>query len=108
MTAADLPDRCPTCAGPRLLDHPAGMVMRHRITCPLLAAEDARKVADVDELAGGWWSIQRPATATERTLLGAGADDPLLVILHAITPGVVRRDFEETAPSISTPREDQP
>lgn len=66
--------RCPQCAGERIPEHWAGLVFDHALTCPLLAAEDARKVADRDLTAAGEYS--RPTTDAERTLLAACGGDP--------------------------------
>lgn len=58
---------CPECAGPQMVAHPAGILaIRHSNACQLRAAEDATAANDAqlgDRI--------RPATPTERVLLGA-------------------------------------
>lgn len=102
MTAPVAPV-CPVCAGPRLDPHPAGLVFRHSTACALLAAEDGRKIADLELLAREGWPVSRPATPTERTLLLAAGfdlppDDPAnpaatATTLTRLTPGTVRRTW---------------
>jgi len=61
---------CPECAGPRLPDHPAGLVISHLATCTLGAAEDATKAADHERTAT-MRRYTRLATAAEVTLLAS-------------------------------------
>lgn len=79
---------CPVCQGPQLTEHPGGILeIRHHSQCPLLAAEDATRVADSERALGPIADYERPpsttgprampapftrpATAAERTLLAA-------------------------------------
>jgi len=86
---------CPECAGSRLPDHPAGLlVISHKPTCSLGAAEDARKVADADAVALGYRSGLRDTTTTERVLLAAitgtdPGDVPDVVHMRSIAGGAV-------------------
>lgn len=105
MSTPALPERCPSCAGPLLTDHPGGLVLQHQVTCPLLRGEDATRAADVERIDEAWGPLVRLATATERTLLAADPDLEVTVVVREITPGVLRRDFEEHAP-ITTTEED--
>lgn len=104
--------RCPLCLRERIVKHPSGLVFDHGLACPLLAAEDATKVADVDRLSerrvvGRASRIVRPATDAERTLLTAcGVTLPAeaTTTVEAITAGVLRRtwsgvDLEAPAPT---------
>lgn len=96
MSTPALPERCPSCAGPLLADHPGGLVIQHDLACELLAREDATRAADHQRLDGGWWPIERPATATERRLLAVEADDGLTVTVQHVTQGVLNRTFTTT------------
>jgi hypothetical protein len=90
------PTLCPECAGPSEPDHPAGLLAgwHHHQSCALLALEDARAVADDDQL-DGRTRVTRTATETERTLLAelgfTWTTEPLLTTVKALTPGVRRR-----------------
>jgi hypothetical protein len=82
---------CPECGGAHIPNHPGGpLYFKHAMTCSLLAAEDARAVADKDGPG------ERPATPTERVLLSAlgftVADDASCLV-QWLTPGVRRRTF---------------
>lgn len=83
---------CPECAGERLPRHPAGLVFRHEMRCGLLAAEDARKVADSES---GYH--ERSITPTERLLLAACGGDPSAIpditAVEVTSPGVIRRTW---------------
>lgn len=65
---------CPECSGPQLVDHPGGWLeFQHGAGCPVRDREDATRAADF-ERRDPWFTgvrFQRPATATERQLLGA-------------------------------------
>jgi len=89
---------CPLCGGPRLPDHPGGLVIRHRQRCRHGLAELARQAADADEArtrVGPWL---RPATWTERNLLeSVGVQlsaEPMVEVLY-LTPSVRRRTFTD-------------
>jgi hypothetical protein len=101
---------CPECAGPQIPGHPAGLLaIRHTNACSLRDAEDARQVADSDELyIRGRFS--RPATDTERILLAAvGApteitsDPDLTTAVRPITFSVVGRSWPWTPPVEESP-----
>ncbi len=91
-------------------DHPGGLLeIRHLITCPLLASEDATKAADY-ERADRRMAMVRAATATELLLIeafgyyppdpqitGYDSDDhpvrePAVTVTY-LTPGVRRRTW---------------
>ena len=81
---------CPRCPGPHLPGHPAGPVtFRHTLTCPLLDAEDSRRLADRD------WLGDRPATDVERLLLAhLGHRIPDNLTTHvSLVAGIVRRTW---------------
>jgi hypothetical protein len=91
---------CPTCAGPQMLDHPAGILTyRHSNDCELRAHEDGIRVADSERF---WSRFERPATATERLLLtsqGFTVPADLVTAVQFLTPGVARR----TWPALGVP-----
>ncbi len=61
---------CPSCWGHRLAHHPAGLVIAHYPSCPVLADEDATAHADAEALRRhGGATFRRYSTAAERTLL---------------------------------------
>ena len=66
------PMPCPSCGGLSQPGHPAGPLggWHHAQTCPLLALEDGRAVADADTLDRRRVFV-RPSTPTESTLLVA-------------------------------------
>lgn len=99
-TAADPTATCPECAAPRMVGHPAGvLVFQHGAACSILAAEDSTKAADFDRLDVAPAGFQRQATPTEATLLAAigvplpAATSPTIVQGH----GVVRRVWAHVA-----------
>lgn len=110
LTAGELLT-CPTCSGQQLPGHPAGMLLiRHELTCSLLAAEDPTHVADADRavyLRGA--PFIRQSTTAERELLGAngfqqqidGAAAPIadslrtLVQVRIPTGSIVERSWPE-------------
>lgn len=90
---------CPECAGPQMVDHPAGILMiRHTNSCSLRASEDSRLVADYDRNIG---RFTRLATPTERTLLIAfgyvvpDEPDELATNVQFLTPGVRLREWPD-------------
>lgn len=85
-----------------MLGHPLGELMwRHTIDCPLRAHEDSRQMADADLLRARR-TAQRPATATERTLLAAAGhvlgDAELVTHVEAATPSLIRRRWPTLEP----------
>ncbi|WP_040336787.1 hypothetical protein [Candidatus Blastococcus massiliensis] len=101
---------CPECGREQLEDHPAGLLFQHSQACTLLAAEDARRVADVDQASRVGWPFTRPATAVERQLLTASgrslpADDAeaFVIVDYALANAVRRRTFPTAEPI--TPQE---
>lgn len=90
---------CPECAGPRIEDHPAGLVFKHEQTCSILAAEDATQAADAER---GYRHHFRPgvrrATDAERTLLAAcGFElpaDAKTYLDWLVEPAVRRRSWD--------------
>ncbi len=66
------PMPCPSCGGLSQPGHPAGLLggWHHAQTCPLLALEDGRAVADADTLEHRRIFV-RSSTQTEQTLLAA-------------------------------------
>lgn len=67
---------CPECGGAQV-PNTAGydLVLHHALTCSILAAEDARRAADIDKIESRVLATARfvrPATAAERALLAAG------------------------------------
>ena len=77
---------CPTCQGVQLVGHPAGVLeFDHRPDCALREREDATRWSDFETANSQWpvydfapnsrtagaYSLQRPATDTERILLAA-------------------------------------
>ena len=86
---------CPSCGGAQLPNHPAGVLaIQHRTNCPLLAKEDARKVADRERLARAY-GFDRDPTETEQTLLAAlGHLTPATATrVTVIAPGVMRHTW---------------
>lgn len=98
---------CPECGGGQLVDHPAGLLFQHDQRCPLLAAEDGRRVADVDRATREGWPFTRPATTAERRLLaasGLGLPDSdaeaFTIVDFAVAHSVRRRTFPTAEPLI--------
>lgn len=61
---------CPSCWGHRLAHHPAGLVVAHYPSCPVLADEDATAHADAETLRRyGGATFRRWSTPAERALL---------------------------------------
>ncbi|MBC3193840.1 hypothetical protein H7X46_22520 [Pseudonocardia sp. C8] len=87
---------CPACGGQRLDPHPAVDPLRfaHDQGCPLLAAEDARRVADADYVWPIGWE-PRATTDTEAALLAALGitATPHTTIVTRVSPGIIRRSF---------------
>lgn len=96
---------CPSCAGPQLLGHPAGVLtMQHRLHCDLLAGEDATAAADHLRLGSG--ALTRTATTTERILLaslGHVVEDGLLTHVERVTPSVRLRTWPDLEGSDDAP-----
>lgn len=103
------PTPCPACAGLSQPGHPAGPLggWHHLQTCPLLATEDARTVADGDRLAVEGWLFVRESTETERELLAALGwtwpdDPPLQTTVGRLSVAVRSRTWLDATPPITT------
>lgn len=86
---------CPSCGGPRLTRHPAGLVHQHRLECDLLAAEDSTRAADHDR-ARASWRFTRATTAAERVLLAAAGHElpaGAVTTVDVFVPAVLRRSW---------------
>jgi hypothetical protein len=89
---------CPECAGPQMLNHPAGALTFQHVPngCSLGAAQDAAQAADAERLADplGPSSIERPPTAAEVRLaqhLGIATGLDAVVVTRVTEGAAVRR-----------------
>lgn len=97
---------CPECGGVRVPNHPAGpLVVSHEPTCSLGAAEDARKVADVDALGCvGDVPLVRATTVAESVLMAAATgvdvvDVPAEVtVVSVVGAALIRRQWDGLDP----------
>lgn len=81
---------CPTCSGPQVPSHAAGLLAwRHENTCLLRAAEDSTAAADHAQVAR-WGRFTRPMTSAEATLLS-------VALGYLIPPNAVTRVERWTA-----------
>ncbi len=86
---------CPQCGGEHMPGHPGGLLYwRHEMTCPLLAKEDSRALADSTLAHARGWPFDRPVTDTERVLLSAlgyELPDDAVTTVDYLTTAVRRR-----------------
>ncbi len=100
MSVSNSYNICPTCGGGQLPDHPAGVLAwQHRFGCPIRNAEATRLAADRATAKTYRRAFRRPATNTERQLLGilvnSSLPTDLTTTVVPLSDNVIRRRWPQ-------------